>query len=76
VLQHLGGFSDTKSAKHQLEPKLPLDSGYETFPFLLFRCDNLVITRQQRFERCYLFSSTAFNLINLVLSQDVDDESV
>jgi len=59
---------------YQLSNKLPLDGGYETFPFLLFRCDNLVITRQQRFDRRYLFSSTAFNLINLVLSQDVDDE--
>ena len=58
---------------YQLSNKLPLDGGYETFPFLLFRCDNLVITRQQRFDRRYLFSSTAFNLINLVLSQDVDD---
>jgi hypothetical protein len=55
---------------YQLSNKLPLDGGYETFPFLLFRCDNLVITRQQRFDRRYLFSSTAFNLINLVLSQD------
>jgi hypothetical protein len=59
---------------YQLSNKLPLDGGYETFPFLLFRCDNLVITRQQRFDRRYLFSSTTFNLINLVLSQDVDDE--
>ncbi|RKZ80768.1 MAG: hypothetical protein DRR19_23095 [Candidatus Parabeggiatoa sp. nov. 1] len=55
---------------YQLNDKLPLDGGYETFPFLLFRCENLTTIRQQRFDRRYLFSSTAFNLINLVLSQD------
>ncbi len=54
---------------YQLNDKLPLDGGYETFPFLLFRCDNFIATRQQHFDRRYLFSSTAFNLINLVLSQ-------
>jgi hypothetical protein len=59
---------------YQLSNKLPLDGGYETFPFLLFRCDNLQMTRQQRFDRRYLFSSTAFNLINLVLAQDIGDE--
>ncbi len=54
---------------YQLVGKLPLDGGYESFPFLLFRCENLTVIRQQRFDRRYLFSSTAFNLINLVLSQ-------
>ncbi|HIE02510.1 MAG TPA: hypothetical protein EYP59_19870 [Thiotrichaceae bacterium] len=54
---------------YQVVDKLPLDGGYETFPFLLFRSDNVTIIRQQRFDRRYLFSSTTFNLINLVLSQ-------
>jgi len=49
--------------------KLPLDGSYESFPFLLFRCDNFIATRQQQFDRRYLFSSTGFNLINLILSQ-------
>ncbi|EDN70005.1 Helicase-like protein [Beggiatoa sp. PS] len=55
---------------YQLNDKLPLDGEYETFPFLLFRCDNFVSSRQQRFDRRYLFSSNTFNLINLILSQD------
>jgi len=54
---------------YQMVDKLPLDGGYRKFPFLLFRSDNLTIIRQQRYDRRYLFSSTAFNLINLVLSQ-------
>ncbi|MEN8215982.1 MAG: hypothetical protein ABFS56_06325 [Pseudomonadota bacterium] len=54
---------------YQLNGKLPLDGGYESFPFLLFRCDNFIATRQQQFDRRYLFSSTGFNLINLILSQ-------
>ncbi len=54
---------------YQLVDKLPLDGGYKNFPFLLFRSDNLILIRQQRYDRRYLFSSTAFNLINLVLSQ-------
>lgn len=54
---------------YPINDKLPLDGGYEQFPFLLFRCNNLTALRQQRFDRHYLFSSTAFNLINLVLSQ-------
>ena len=55
---------------YQLNNKLPLDGGYEEFPFLLFRCDNFISSRQQQFDRRYLFSSTTFNLINLVLSQN------
>ena len=55
---------------YQLDGKLPLDGSYESFPFLLFRCDNFIATRQQQFDRRYLFSSTGFNLINLVLSQN------
>jgi hypothetical protein len=55
---------------YQLNGKLPLDGGYESFPFLLFRCDNFIATRQQQFDRRYLFSSTGFNLINLILSQN------
>jgi len=55
---------------YQLNDKLPLDGEYETFPFLLFRCDNFISIRQQRFDRRYLFSSNTFNLINLILSQD------
>jgi hypothetical protein len=58
---------------YQLNDKLPLDGGYETFPFLLFRCDNFTAIRQQRFDRRYLFSSTAFNLINLILSSDSEN---
>jgi hypothetical protein len=54
---------------YQLNDKLPLDGGYETFPFLLFRCDNFITIRQQHFDRQYLFSSSTFNLINLILSQ-------
>jgi hypothetical protein len=55
---------------YQINDKLPLDGGYETFPFILFRCDNFIAIRQQRFDRRYLFSSTTFNLINLILSSD------
>jgi hypothetical protein len=32
---------------YQLVGKLPLDGGYESFPFLLFRCENLTVIRQQ-----------------------------
>ncbi|MDM8560230.1 helicase-related protein [Candidatus Parabeggiatoa sp. HSG14] len=59
---------------YQINNKLPLDGGYETFPFLLFRCDNFTAIRQQRFDRRYLFSSTAFNLINLILSNDFNEQ--
>jgi hypothetical protein len=55
---------------YPINDRLPLDGGYESFPFLLFRCGNFTVLRQQRFDRRYLFSSTAFNLINLVLSQN------
>jgi hypothetical protein len=63
----LGGYL---KLLYPINDKLPLDGGYEKFPFLLFRCDNFTALRQQRFDRRYLFSSTAFNLINLILSQD------
>jgi len=50
------------------------DHSWQIFTREVLSCARVRYTRQQRFERRYLFSGTAFNLINLVLSSDVDDE--
>lgn len=63
----LGGYLNLL---YPINDKLPLDGRYEKLPFLLFRCDNFLVLRQQRFDKRYLFSSTSFNMINLILSQD------
>lgn len=59
---------------YPLNDSLPLDNDYSDFPFLLFRCNNLINRRKQHFDRRYWFSSTDFNVVNLMLSQQEEEK--
>ncbi|OQW91620.1 MAG: hypothetical protein BWK78_04100 [Thiotrichaceae bacterium IS1] len=59
---------------YPLNDSLPLDNDYSDFPFLLFRCNNLINRRKQHFDRRYWFSSTDFNVVNLILSQQEEEK--
>ncbi len=59
---------------YPLNGSLPLDNDYLDFPFLLFRCNNLINRRKQHFDRRYWFSSTDFNVVNLILSQQEEEK--
>jgi hypothetical protein len=51
---------------------LPIGYQYQDFPFILFRSYTLKQMRQQVFTKHYLFNSSKLNIVNLILSQQIE----
>ncbi len=59
-------------ALYPADSMLPIGKNYDVFPFVVFRCLNLAEARRKMFTDNYLFMSHEFNILNMLLSSNVN----